>query len=253
MADSSFQATQMTMARYLRDPGHQPPPEGVEARRLKVYEELVYNNIEGFISGGFPVLRTLYEDADWHELVRAFIDQHRCHTPYFLHISQEFLAFLMQDFRSRPCDPPFIAELAHYEWVELALDVSEEEVPDPSVVTDILNVVPRLSTLAWSLSYQFPVHRIGPGFRPAEAGEAVYLLVYRNREDEVRFMELNVTSARLLEMVKANESATAAELLASLAGELGMAPETVLAFGAELLMQFIDQSIVVVPSNPHTG
>ena len=253
MTDTSFQASQLTMARYLRDPDHQPPPKGVEERRLKVYEELVYNNIEGFISGGFPVLRTLYEDADWHGLVRIFIDQHRCHTPYFLHISQEFLAFLMQDFRPRPCDPPFIAELAHYEWVELALDVSEEEVPDPSVVIDILVAVPQLSPLAWSLSYQFPVHRIGPGFKPVEATDPVYLLVYRNRKDEVRFMELNVTSARLLEMVKANESETAAELLANLAGELRMERETVLAFGAELLVQLIEQSIVVVLNNPHSG
>ena len=63
----------MIMARYLRDPAHQPPPEDIEPRRLKIYEELVYNNIEGFLSGGFPILRSLYEDADWHGLVCAFI------------------------------------------------------------------------------------------------------------------------------------------------------------------------------------
>ena len=80
--------SQLTMARYLRDPAGNPPPEGVEERRLKVYEDLVYNNIEGFISGGFPVLRSLYADADWHGLVRLFIDQHRCRSPYFLEISQ---------------------------------------------------------------------------------------------------------------------------------------------------------------------
>ncbi len=156
MAEASFQESQLTMARYLRDPGHQPPPSGVEARRLKIYEELIYNNIEGFISGGFPVLRSLYNEAEWQGLVRAFIDQHRCQTPYFLQISEEFLEFLLNNFEARPCDPPFIAELAHYEWVELALDVSEEEAPSAAVVTDVLGIVPRLSPLAWPLSYQFP-------------------------------------------------------------------------------------------------
>ncbi|MCP4827546.1 MAG: DUF2063 domain-containing protein, partial [Proteobacteria bacterium] len=46
----------MIMARYLRDPQNNPPPEDVEQRRLKIYEDLIYNNIEGFISSGFPVL-----------------------------------------------------------------------------------------------------------------------------------------------------------------------------------------------------
>ena len=245
MAEAFFQESQLTMARYLRDPGHQPPPPGVEARRLKIYEELIYNNIEGFISGGFPVLRSLYNEAEWQGLVRAFIDQHRCQTPYFLQISEEFLEFLVNNFEARPCDPPFIAELAHYEWVELALDVSEEEVSSVAVFTDVLAIVPRLPPLAWPLSYQFPVHRIGPGFKPTEAAQPVYLLVYRTNEDDVRFMELNVTTARLLEMIRVNDGATARDLLARLAGELDMAEDAVLAFGAEQLTQLIDQSVVV--------
>ncbi|HEY6131059.1 MAG TPA: putative DNA-binding domain-containing protein [Halioglobus sp.] len=246
MAEHSLETSQLAMARYLRDPQHQPAPAGVEPRRLKIYETFVYNNIEGFISGGFPVLRSLYDEADWHALVRSFIDQHRCQTPYFLEISQEFLQFLMQDFRARPCDPPFMVELAHYEWAELALDISEEVLPDPVTVADVVAVVPRLSPLAWSLSYRFPVHRIGPGYRPSTAGEPCYLVVYRNREDRVRYLELNATTARLLEKVRDNISDTAGTLLADLADELGMAEESILAFGGEQLRQLIALSVVLV-------
>jgi hypothetical protein len=249
MGISAFQDSQLTMARYLRDPQQQPAPAGVEPRRLQIYQDLVYNNIEGFISGGFPVLRSLYDDDDWHQLVRTFIEQHRCHTPYFLEISQEFLQFLMQDYRPRDCDPPFMAELAHYEWVELALDVSLEVLPESYSVDDMLAAVPRLSPLAWLLSYQFPVHRIGPGFRPAEAVEPTYLVVYRDREDEVRFMELNAATARLVEVIRDNNIATGGELLAGLAGELGMAEESMLAFGGEQLEQLLEQSVVVITDN----
>jgi len=234
------------MARYLRDPQKQPPPEGVEPRRLKIYQDLVYNNIEGFISGGFPVLHSLYEDADWHQLVRAFIDQHRCHTPYFLEISQEFLQFLMEDFSLRDCDPPFIAELAHYEWVELALDVSREELPEPAITDDILAAVIRLSPLAWLLSYRFPVHRIGPGFRPVEAEEPTYLVVYRDRDDQVRFMELNAATTRLLELVRDNKMSSGGVLLTLLAKEMNMAEDSVLAFGSDQLQQLLEQSVVVI-------
>ena len=246
MSASPLKDSQLAMARYLRDPQRQPAPAGVEQRRLQIYQDLVYNNIEGFISGGFPVLRSLYRDVDWHELVRTFIEGHRCHTPYFLEISQEFLQFLMQDYRPRDCDPPFMAELAHYEWVELALDVSLEELPQAVAVDDLLAVVPRLSPLAWLLSYQFPVHRIGPGFRPTEAQQPTYLVVYRDREDTVRFMELNAATARLVEVIRGNSTATARELLEHLAGESGMAAESVLAFGAEQLEQLLAQSVVLV-------
>ena len=37
MSASALRDSQMLMARYLRDPQGQPPPEGVEERRLKIY------------------------------------------------------------------------------------------------------------------------------------------------------------------------------------------------------------------------
>jgi len=165
-----------------------------------VYRDLVYNNIESFISNGFPVLRGLYGDADWHELVRAFVAGHRCSTPYFLEISQEFLQFLLEEHEPRDCDPPFLTELAHYEWVEMALDVSEAEPPLPVPVPDALALVPCLSPVALVLSYRFPVHRIGPQNRPRAPGDPCYLAVWRDCDDRVRFMELNAMAARLLEL-----------------------------------------------------
>ena len=163
MTAPSLRDSQLAMARYLRDPEAVPAPPGIEQRRLKIYEDLVYSNIEGFISGGFPVLRSLYGDAGWHELVRSFIGRHRCHSPYFLEISREFLEYLAQEHRLRECDPPFIAELAHYEWVELALDVSVETLPPESgPEDDPLATVPVLSPLAWLLSYNRRAVKLKP-------------------------------------------------------------------------------------------
>jgi hypothetical protein len=238
---------QMEMARYLRDPAVHPAPAGIEARRLKIYRDLVYNNIEGFISSGFPVLRSLYCDADWHALVQAFIDQHRCQTPYFLEISQEFLAFLERAHQLRPCDPPFLYELAHYEWVELGLDVAERTLPEPVAYDDIKLTVPELSPLAWLLVYEFPVHMIGPGYRPEIAEEPTCLVVYRDREDQVRFIAVNAAVARLLERVRDNTAGeTAGQLLEALAVEMGAPPQSILEFGAEQLAEFVDLGVVLV-------
>ena len=246
MADSPLRAAQFSLARYLRDPRQQPPPPGVETRRLKIYEDLVFNNIESFISGGFPVLRSLYTDIDWKELVRSFIRQHRCDTPYFLEISQEFVRFLMEDCPARACDPPFMAELAHYEWVELALDIAQEELPAAVPVADVLEAIVQLSPLAWVLDYRFPVHRIGPGFRPAVPDRPTYLVVYRNTHEQVRFMELNAATARLLELLRGNETQTADAILRRLAVESGIAQDAALGFGAGQLRELIELSVVWV-------
>lgn len=245
MTESGLLESQMAMVRFLRDPAAQPPPAGIEPRRLKIYQDLIYNNIEGFISSGFPVLRSLYEEGDWHSLVRLFIDQHRCHTPYFLEISQEFLHFLDGVHQLRDCDPPFINELAHYEWVELALDVAEEELPAQVDVDNVQLVVPKLSPLAWSLSYQYPVHLIGPGFRPEQPPAPTFIVVYRNREDAVCFMEINAAVARLLELVRDNEAQNVQELLQVLAQEMGVELSAILEFGGGQIQQFIKVGVVL--------
>ncbi|MCP4466538.1 MAG: DUF2063 domain-containing protein [Halieaceae bacterium] len=246
MGDEALHESQMIMARYLRDPQNNPPPEDVEQRRLKIYEDLIYNNIEGFISSGFPVLRSLYESIAWHGLVREFIAGHRCHTPYFLEISQEFVRFLMDDFTLRAVDPPFIAELAHYEWVELALDTAEEEIPEQFAVTDLLTAIPHLSPLAWSLMYKYPVHRIGADCRPQDVGDPVYLVVYRNREDAVCFMEINAVTARLLELIRENSACTTSDVLQSVAHELSIEPQSLMSHGVAQLEEFTGLSIVVL-------
>ena len=245
-AGEALRDSQMAMARFLRNPEGEPAPEGIEARRLKIYQDLIYNNIEGFISSGFPVLRSLYDDADWHELVRCFIDGHRCHTPYFLEISQEFLAFLGERHELRPCDPPFIAELAHYEWVELALDVAEDQAPALSDVPDMAAATPTLSPLAWVLGYPYPVHMIGPGNQPQTPGDPVFLAVYRNREDEVKFLELNAATARLLELVRDNESAGCGELLNTLAAEMSLDVSAIEDFGLSQLADFHRLGIIAL-------
>jgi uncharacterized protein len=236
--------SQMEMARYLRNPQAAEPPADIEPRRLKIYQDLIYNNVEGFISGGFPVLRSLYSDTDWHELVRQFIDVHRCHTPYFLEISQEFIDYLLQHHAPRPCDPPYLAELAHYERVELALDIVQENPVVCRVPDNLLEAIPRLSPLAWVLSYHYPVHRIGPGFELEDNGSPTFLVVYRNSEDEVKFVELNGATARLLSMAKDNDGQTCRQVLLALARELSAPIETVLEFGEQQLREFYRLGIV---------
>jgi uncharacterized protein len=231
-----FKTVQYRFAAHLRDPEVFPAPVDIEDRRLAVYRDLVYNNIESFIRSGFPILHKLLSDEHWHSMVRDFIRSHSSHSPYFLQISEEFLNYLQEERGSRAEDPPFLLELAHYEWVELALDVSCEHFPpDIAPGADLIGQRPVVSPLAWSLSYQYPVHRIGPHHQPAEPPpQPTFLIVYRDRDEQVQFMESNAVTARLLSIL--DGTLTGHQALATLAEEMRHPqPEALLNHGKVLL------------------
>lgn len=202
-----FQALQYAFAAHLRDPGTHPAPEGIEERRLQIYRELFYNNIQDLLANNFPVIRKITPDERWHALVRGFFAEHASHTPLFTEIGREFHRYLEARAERDLDDPPFLPELAHYEWVELAVTLDEariEDVPhDPD--GDLVTGRPVVSPLAWPLAYRFPVHRIRADFQPdAPSEQPTLLLVARNRRDEVAFMEINAVSLRLLELMQEN-------------------------------------------------
>ncbi len=236
-AEPDFIRQQYAFAAHIRDPQQHAAPSGIEDRRMGIYRELFYNNVEGFLSSSFPVLHRLLDDDSWHALARDFFASHRCHSPLFLEIPREFLSYLDEERGAREGDPPFMRELAHYEWVELALSVAEvNELPvDPD--GDLLDGVPLPSPAAWPLSYSYPVHKISPDFRPAHPGEQPsYLLAYRDTEGDVGFIELNPVSARLFSLLQENRGSSGRALLQGIATELAHPdPDVVIAGGSSIL------------------
>ena len=216
MGDATFSDKQYAFAAHIRDPANVPAPEGIEERRMAVYRNLFFNNLFSLLGTFFPVLRKIHDKADWQRFIRGFMRQHQAETPYFLQLPEEFLGYLQNEFEPTDDDYPFLVELAHYEYAELALSIAEEEndLTDVDPEGDLLAGVPVKSVLAWSFAYRFPVHRISPDFLPREPEpEPVYLAIYRNREDEVGFLELNAVTAALLEAIENNDTALGGEEL----------------------------------------
>lgn len=244
-----FMHTQRNFAAHIRDPQRNPAPQDVEARRMAIYSELFYNNVENFVSSGFPVLRSLYGEQEWHAMVREFFSHHQCQTPLFLEITQEFLDYLQNEREAAAGDPPFLLELAHYEWVELAIAVDEQQLDVTGIhrTGDLLDGIPLLSPLAWPLSYHYPVHRISPEFRPQQPGEQpTHLIVYRDLEDEVGFMEINGVTARLLLLIAAHPAKSGLQLLTQIANELQHpSPETVIQGGLATLQELRAHDILL--------
>jgi len=250
----NFKALQRAFAAHIRDPQNSPPPEDIEDRRMAIYRDLFFNNVVSLLAGTFPVLCRILGEDDWRRLVRDYFSVHRSHTPYFLEMPQEFLHYLQNERERQERDPDWLLELAHYEWVELALAISEQE-PDWDAIDrdgDLLGQRPVLSPLAWPLSYRYPVHRIGPQFQPSAAPEAAtYLIVYRDPDDKVGFMEINIVTARLLELLQHDDQRDGAELLAQIADELDQSDdEQFREAGRQALVELRDRHILLGTQRP---
>jgi hypothetical protein len=233
-----FQRKQFAFAAHIRDPEHVAPPEGIEDRRMAIYRELFFNNLVKLLGSTFPVLRKLHGREAWHALVRDFMARHRARTPYFLEIPREFLDYLEKTRGVRDGDFPFLLELAHYEWMELALSISDAEDDHSSVDAggNLLDGIPVKSVLAWPLSYRYPVHRISTSFLPGEPGDQpTCLVIFRKRDDELEFRELNPVTARLLDLIAANEGDSGGVLLGGLAAEIGFDHAAMMQHGSDLL------------------
>ena len=237
MTEAAFQHVQRLFASHLRDPERSPPPAGIEARRLQIYRDLFFNNLDNFLRTGFPVLHSVLPASRWQQLVRDFMRNHTCQSPYFRDIPEAFLTFLDGGDALSAGDPAFVLQLAHYEWMELVLDTRDVPVPDCDASGDLLAGAPVLSPLVEVLSYDWPVHQIGAGYQPdAPLPAPVWLLIYRDATDSVRFMEINQVTARLLGLITQRPGLSGEVILRQLAADLAHPdPEAVMRFGADLL------------------
>lgn len=239
--DRAVAAQQRAFAAHLRDPSKNPPA-GCESRRVEVYRELVRNNVEGFLANAFPVLRRLLGDGSFGQLAGDFIAAHACRSPRFVDIPAEFLDYLAEERGERDEDPPFLAELAHYEWVELALDIAVDtsKLSEVDPEGDLLDGVPLVSPLAWWLCYRWPVHRLSLDYRPeAPPSAPTWLIVWRDAAEVVRFMESNAATAALLAVIAENvDGSSGRTLLKSLAMQMqGVSPQALVSAGADLLQR----------------
>ncbi|MGE1176767.1 DUF2063 domain-containing protein [Pseudomonas sp. BW7P1] len=239
---------QQALTRYLRDPDHETPPADMDARRVNVYRDLVFNNVSQLLGGTFPVLIRIIGQERWRTLIRGFLRDYRAQTPKFGEIAEEFVGYLALEptVLSAGEWPAFLVELAHYEWVEMVLQQSDAEALPASDPAQLLERPLQVSALAWPLAYTWPVQMLGPDHQPATPpAQPTLLLVRRTTDWSVKFSELSPLAWRLLQRIEAFPALNGREQLQGLALEAGL-PGTVsfVDSGLALLQQLHEDGVI---------
>lgn len=245
----SFKQTQIEFAAHIRNPQLNPKPDSIEDRRMGIYRDLFINSLSGLLSGSFPVIRSLYKDQDWQQLVRSYFKKEHNKTPHFPEIPREFVAFL-KDHQEIDPKKPFLYELAHYEWLELHLEkhgLEIEKLKAEIMTEDLMTQVPVVSPLVRLNTYQYPVHQIKIDFQPQETlKQALFMVVWRDLNYQVHFSTMNPFSALLLESLINNKQQTGQQLLEHLADEHQHPDkQQFIQFGLQTLQQWFNQDIIL--------
>jgi len=241
-----FKAKQAEFSAYIRNPGTSVCPNDVAPQRMQMYRELFFNNVEGFLASNFPVLHKILDQEQWQQLAQDFFSQHQSTTPYFSEIPEEFILYLQNERQAQADDYPFMLELAHYEWVEMALSIAQDSLPEQSSEPTLtLTQKISLSPLTLLLAYQYPVHKISPKYLPAEAPEqATYLVVYRDKLDEVNFIELAPMSFRLLQTLQEQQTKLISDCLQEILPK--NSSEALQNAAIEALQKFLDKQLILL-------
>lgn len=191
---SELARTQTAWAAYLRAPTQTPLPEGTSAVRMQRYAQLLNNNISGFMHQCFPVARSILPAAEWQALITQFFAEAQNASPYFREIPKQFVEFWQV--RSEQL-APWLAELLHYEYLELAVDTAADAAPQFGAQGWALNPSLQLAGYAW------PVHTTSKSHIP-EQQQSTFVALYRNAQLRVCFSLLTPAAMQLLVFLQSN-------------------------------------------------
>jgi hypothetical protein len=205
-----FQQYQAAFNAYLRNPGQQAKPRGVNANRISIYREIVFNNFLASVSACFPVLLSILGKRRFRQLTRHCFTSHYFGSPLFADIPKAFVDFLQTLDLAKYDLPPFTAQLAHYEWVELHVAKLPDKTQSTSPVvridqaSDLAGIILQLPAAHMLVSYDYPVHQLSKKHRGL-AASPTYVLAFRKADFTIAFIQLNAVTYSLLQRIQSEQ------------------------------------------------
>lgn len=242
----AFQELQREFLAHCRNPEQQPLPTGFDPLGSAIYVDLLYNKFNDSLTTCFPVSYAILGETAWQKLLKDFIADHRCLSPYYRQIPYEFVLYLQNE-RQVLGDLPFLPELAHFEWIELVLSIADVEPVESETLadTELLDAVLIFAPVMKLLCYVWPVQQINQAYQPDEPPTvATHILSFRDAEDQVQFIALNPATASLLMHLQNGHTAT--QVLQELGKDLTPSElSNLMQFGKDILSDLYRQGAII--------
>lgn len=263
LAPYALKKFQSEFGDYLRSQ-RQNPHDSVPNRVGKIYQDLIFNNVCGFLNQCFPICKRILGD-DWRMLCLYFFQRYPTHSPYFTEIPMQFVEFLSQidddDFdQSTWLDeltlshqtiksrlPAYLSELAHYEWLELYVETLPNQAEKLIFCGDQSYV---FNQTVQNHYYTYPVHQIGINTDGVSMADS-FLVVLRHHE-RVKFVEVNILTHLFVDFLQ--QSTQVYDDLTNLMTDFGNSIdypdiEGLIAFKEDLFAMLMDENIIFFNDN----
>ena len=206
---------QIAFTQCLRHPSIAEMPVGVAPERMAIYRELIRNNLLGFVESTFPVSASLLPQALWNALCNDFMASARCQSPHFMDIPAHFLEHVAQLHWPQLAEYPWLGELLHFEWMELAVDVAET---DEGLTSDPIHSNAsgwHVTANVWPMAYQWPVANWSASTNLEDIEKGLQgVLFWRDQDLRTRMLTTTPLTLAVVDRLKASPWQTTSQLVA---------------------------------------
>jgi len=243
----AYQRIQRQFADYIRDPEHNSVPPGIEQRRMDIYKRLFFNNLASFCAKSFKSFRPFVDDDTWATLIRGFMREQSCSSPYFKDIPIAFLEYL-ENSNQECTEYPFMSEMCHLDAMRMQLRLAPDAPQCANLDISADATCVQLSSTVRLLSYQWPVHKLTPStWNSEQPSQPTWLIAFRDRNDQVEVLGTNAHTFRMLESVE--HPVTLSALTDRLSDEFDIARESLTNQLVPTIQAFNKRGVILTSQN----
>jgi hypothetical protein len=216
---------QEDLAMYCRS-GKETAIPGVTEGRLHHYRRLVSNVVSGTIAQAYPITRKVLSEEEWNYMFDSFFIEHDAQTPILWKLPYEFYLYASEKSYDEHFNKPWLIELLWFEWLEIEVHMMADENYESvqkkgEIMTDQI-IINRDSRL---IQLEYPVH-LYPVHEAAHKKGNYYVFIYREiKSGTVRFLNLSVLNAWLLDRLINASRAPVVGLMPEISSMLGLNEE----------------------------
>jgi hypothetical protein len=193
---------QNQLGEYCRT-GILPEIPGIDREHIKHYRRLISNIVTNNIRQAFPVASGVIPEEIFREMIMEFFSRHDAKTSQIWKLPGEFYSYSSENNWSDKYQMPWLNDLLLFEWTELKVHtMPDQKITSLEKIGDILKDVLYLNPDHEIVELDYPVHLTSVANAVNRKGK-YYVLIFRKPDDgRVKFINLSVFFAYLIEKMK---------------------------------------------------